>query len=383
MSYDVIVVGLGPAGATAAYELARAGFSVLGIDSQTHPRYKPCGGGISLKIDKILDPDFHDVVEEVIWGVHFTAWGEEDLFVRSRRPVAYMVMRDRFDNFLVRKAERAGVRIQEGERVIGLRETPEGPIVTTPTQEYRGRYLVGADGAHGLVASYLNNGASCRVRVPAIEVEVPVNQDRLRGISGTVFIEFGSIPYGYGWIFPKEGRLSIGIAGFKGRMECPRRYFSRFVEGQKSLDGVQMTAVTGFTIPVFSRRPLTLSSGRIFLVGDAANLVDPFFGEGIYYAVRSGQLVAHAILKGDPSSYGRAVRREFYSDFRAALFLATVIHTFPRRWYETMQRHPWVVEFYYNVLRGEVSYHTFFWELVRRGRSKIARIARLLAQPLQ
>ncbi|MGH7166538.1 MAG: FAD-dependent monooxygenase, partial [Nitrospiraceae bacterium] len=68
-AYDVVVVGLGPAGSTAAYQLGRAGLSVLGLEKHRHPRYKVCGGGLSVRIDRILEPDFKAVVEHIIYGV--------------------------------------------------------------------------------------------------------------------------------------------------------------------------------------------------------------------------------------------------------------------------------------------------------------------------
>src|SRR6185295_4144140 len=109
-TYDAVVVGLGPAGATVAYELSRAGMSVLGLEKQSHPRYKVCGGGLSVRIDRILDPDFKSVVEHTISGIQFTYGGKEPFLIEAGAgdPIAYMVMRDRFDHFLAQKARDAG-----------------------------------------------------------------------------------------------------------------------------------------------------------------------------------------------------------------------------------------------------------------------------------
>ncbi|HEY6289268.1 MAG TPA: NAD(P)-binding protein, partial [Nitrospiraceae bacterium] len=103
-AYDAVVVGMGPAGATAAYQLSRAGLSVLGLDKATHPRYKVCGGGLSARIDRILEDDYKSVVEHTISGIQFSYRGADPFFLDSSSPIAYMVMRDRFDHFLVEKA---------------------------------------------------------------------------------------------------------------------------------------------------------------------------------------------------------------------------------------------------------------------------------------
>src|SRR6266542_5351734 len=107
--YDVIVVGLGPAGATAAAEVARAGWSVLALEWKPIPRYKVCGGGLSARIDTLLDPSYRDLIEASIHTVRFQHSNAQSFLLRSSDPIAYMVMRDRFDAHLVRRAQVVGV----------------------------------------------------------------------------------------------------------------------------------------------------------------------------------------------------------------------------------------------------------------------------------
>ena len=122
--YDTLVVGMGPAGATAAYQLSRAGLSVLGLDKATHPRYKVCGGGLSARIDRILEDDYKSVVEHTIYGIQFSYRGADPFFLDSSSPIAYMVMRDRFDHFLVEKARRVGTEVHEDEPSYVLSAAP-------------------------------------------------------------------------------------------------------------------------------------------------------------------------------------------------------------------------------------------------------------------
>jgi len=111
-------------GSTAAYELARRGAKV-GLFEQKHlPRYKPCGGCLALKIDQILEPDFHPLVEKTVYGATFTFEGIDEFAVKSDRPIAYMVMRDRFDHFLAQKAQGAGADLLQGERVLDVADFP-------------------------------------------------------------------------------------------------------------------------------------------------------------------------------------------------------------------------------------------------------------------
>src|SRR5262249_34052804 len=130
-------------------------YSVLAFEKKSMPRYKPCGGGLSLRIEKILEPDFKEVVEQTIYGVHFTFKGNDDLYVEAPKPIAYMVMRDRFDAMLVSKAKRAGAHVIEGEAVTEIFDESDGVEIRTSQRRYRGRYLIGADGANGIVTRHL------------------------------------------------------------------------------------------------------------------------------------------------------------------------------------------------------------------------------------
>src|ERR1041384_5752747 len=124
--YDAIVVGMGPAGATAAYELSRAGLAVLAIEKHTHPRYKVCGGGLTVRIEQLLDPAFKSVVEQTIFGIQFSYRGQDAVCIESPNPIAYLVMRDRFDHHLVQQARRVGTDIHEGEPARSFRHVEAG-----------------------------------------------------------------------------------------------------------------------------------------------------------------------------------------------------------------------------------------------------------------
>jgi geranylgeranyl reductase family protein len=371
-TYDIAVVGMGPAGATAALELSRGGLRVLGFDKETHPRYKVCGGGLSARVAQLLDPGFHSVVEHSVNGVQFVYRGQDPILIASSEPIAYMVMRDRFDQYLLQQALCAGTDVRNGEGVIAVRQESDGVKVITEGGRYRAKIVIGADGANSLVARCLFPHRS-QYRAPALESEVPIGKDGHYPGPDTILVDVGAARQGYGWIFPKQSGLSVGVGEFRRKSTGLRGTFDRFIQGEPELTRRIVPRPAGHPIPVFlegdaGRSENTLSQfvrGRALLVGDAAHLVDPLFGEGIYYAVRSGQLAAQAILSaphdhtGSLVAYEAALERHIVPDFRVTARIAKVIYAFPRLSFKLLRRYQDVVQSYYGVLQGRTSAEQF------------------------
>jgi geranylgeranyl reductase family protein len=208
-TYDVIIVGMGPAGAVAAAALCREGLTVLGFDKDAHPRYKVCGGGLSARIDRLLEPGFKSVVEQTVNGVQFVYRGQDPLLIESSQPIAYMVMRDRFDHYLVQQAIHAGAELRTGEGVVEITQNSDRVGVVTQEGRYQSRMVIGADGANSLVARQLFPNRSL-YRAPALESEVRLGNSRHYPSASTILVDVGAARQGYGWIFPKENGLSVG-----------------------------------------------------------------------------------------------------------------------------------------------------------------------------
>ncbi len=348
--YDVIVVGAGIGGAAAAYFLGRADQQVLLLEKEALPRYKACGGGVPKSVFRRFPFPFDEVVESEIAAVRFSYSGrKEAAFPLPAKPVA-MVMRDRFDAFVLSQA-RAEVR--DSTTVVRVvEERDKVRVGTDDGQELTARYLLGADGANSVVARALGLRQR-RVLGAAIEAEVQVDGWTLAEYAQTALFEFGAVPGGYLWMFPKKEHLSVGIAVFgKSRADLRsilRQEMNRF--GIK-LDGTPLYA---HPLPVhwYHER---LATERTLLVGDAAGLVDPFLGEGIRYAVRSARLAAEAIAKDEVRAYTPGVQQEIGAALRRARWLARLFYGLPRLCFLLGMRNPRMVQTFVDMLDERGSY---------------------------
>ncbi|MFQ5354173.1 MAG: geranylgeranyl reductase family protein [Thermodesulfobacteriota bacterium] len=385
MSYDVAVVGLGPAGATAAYYLALEGFKVIAFDKEKFPRYKPCGGCISTKVEGLLDFDISPVVEDTVRGAVFTYRSGRDLEILSDRTVGYNVMRDTFDDLIVKQASAAGAEIVEGCRIKGLTEEKDSVTLYAQSgREYRAKFIVGADGASGFLGRE-HFGLDAKEAAVSITAEVPYERSLFPGIEGRLFIDFGLVPFGYGWIFPKKEFLSVGLAGeaMKVRGDI-KDYFNTFVQTHALLKKLKIDNRVGWTVPVFYERAMALRAvkGRVALAGDTGHLVDPFLGEGIYYAIRTAKAAASSIAdslkNGSPdlASYQNWVEQEIYPEFRAADKMSALVYNYPRLWYKLLEKEPDIMRRYYDVIRGRESNGSFYEWIFSRIRSKPWKVLR-------
>ncbi|NIR51735.1 geranylgeranyl reductase family protein [candidate division KSB1 bacterium] len=367
-TYDVIVIGLGPGGSTAARELALKGHSVLGLEKVKMPRVKPCGGCLSAKIQTVLDETLEALAEETITRVILTFHGEGDIRVESQEPIAYMVSREKFDYHLYKKAESAGAEVHDGEPVTDIEQDDEGYVVNTQNARYRCRFLIGADGVNG-VTSRLLGYASRRNIAVALEGEVKVEERSLKQLNGTVRLDVGAIPYGYGWIFPKQDHWSLGVGSVKELNKHPKDFYSGFLEEQGVDEIRQEEKLRGYRIPLFASSKSRLTKGRSLLVGDAAALVDPFLGEGIYYAIRSGRIAAETIdaaIETDAPEfpeYQQRVGQEFFPEFEPAHKIAQLSHRFPRLAFALFKFKPAVGEALMQVLQGSLSYSDYWRQM--------------------
>src|SRR4030067_551370 len=197
--YDVIVACSAPSGATTAHRLAKAGLSVLILEKDKLPRYKPCGGGISLKIDRILDIDIKDFIEATVCGAYFSYGQKEGAHLMSQQPVAYMVMRDRLDAHLTYEAVRAGATLLTEKKVEGITTAKNGYEVFTKNDVFSCRYVVGADGVNGAARRFMYPN-TVRTMAASIEAEIAGDQSVLDEHSHYILLDCGVLPCGAAWV---------------------------------------------------------------------------------------------------------------------------------------------------------------------------------------
>ena len=347
--YDAIIIGSGPAGSTAAYFLGAQGRKTLVLEKQSLPRYKTCGGGLSLQMLRIFPFSFDPVVEIQVKKTTYQIAGQSVTFELPPQSIG-MVMRDRFDAFIL---EHSRAEVRTGQQVMAIRESADHVTVETRSgQQFETDFLIGADGANSLAAHSINPGSAGR-NVAAIEIEARVAPKIQEKYAENPLFIFDAIPYGYLWIFPKRDHLSVGIAAYHPRpgqlQSILRQEMGRI--GITWEDHLQH----GHPIPVYTRRK-KIASSRILLAGDAAGLVDPFTGEGIRFAISSGRLAAQAILQSDLKGYPSWVDRQIGNSHRLGLGLARLFYRFPELCFELGVKNPRATEAFSRMLAGDWGY---------------------------
>jgi geranylgeranyl reductase family protein len=290
--WDVAVVGAGPAGLSAATAAARAGARVVVLERAVHPRYKTCGGGLigtslaTLGAQEVLGDEAQLPVRERVDAATFTLHGKR-LFTRRRDDGALltMVVREEFDNALRAAAVAAGAVVRERSvvRAVGQDAGRAFARLADGTQVCA-EVLVGADGSAGVTARYVGV-EFCQVDL-GLEVELAVSETIQRRWQGRILIDWGPIPGSYGWVFPKAGRLTVGVIATRGRIEQTRAYLRAFTAGLE-LGSAKVIYDSGH-LTKCRAKDSPLRRGRVIVAGDAAGLLEPWTREGISFALRSG-----------------------------------------------------------------------------------------------
>ena len=380
---DAAVVGLGPAGSTALRLLASAGISCIGIDRSHFPRNKPCGGGVSARTLPLLPPGLLDEVpHQITSGISLTYRGGPSQNQDFGQPIAYQVRRDQFDACLLDAARRAGGQVMTGVETVSARREGREFVILTGHRVIRARCIFAADGATSRILRDLDPESSRHVREnPSLrpftsaeafgDLRNPID-DRHVGI------DLGLVSGGYAWSFPKkDSSWGLGVAGFLGPLANPRGEFARYLESRQATVG--KAEVLTWPLPNYR----SVRHGRIsglFLVGDAGGILDPFLGEGIYYAIlsatRGAEALIHELSRKDiapetaaglaSQAYARFVKETLWPDFAQGARLAQVLYRFPGFFFRVTRRHPGLLALYASILTGKHDYRSFSRAMILR-----------------
>ena len=361
MDVDVVVVGAGPAGSTAARELAQSGHRVLMLDRARFPRDKPCGGGVTIRCAELLPFDISPVVEHVVTGAQLRLGHGRNATRNFDGVLTYMTQRRRLDAFLAERAQEAGAEFRDGQRVTGVHQMRDGSYeVRTADGAHHARALVGADGANGVVATALGFEHPREAAV-ALEANIAMPDGLPDWLEGRVALQLGSMPGGYGWVFPKGDHVNVGVGGWKAIAGATLRPALETLCRDYGLDPASMTGLRGHHLPMVRPGAPAIAGGAA-LVGDAAGLVDPLSGEGIYGAIASGIAVAPAIdhylarRTATLASYQRAMEDQFRPEIETSIALMEIFHAWPRPWVWMMQHSDRFWRRFCRILRGDETY---------------------------
>jgi flavin-dependent dehydrogenase len=331
-TWDVIVVGAGPAGSTAARTAAELGASVLLLDRAQVPRYKTCGGGLLGESLQLIPERARSTIESRVCESVITDRFRRPLRLSRPEPYLAMVRRIDFDDALVAAAQDAGARFVDGVTVREVAEVREEdwvremgearPVreVAEPIGEHSpsttgteaaparagaglvtvrttagtasSRIVIGADGTSGRVSRYVGVIPGAVDLGLEDEVTMPIDDRRWRD---TVYLDWGGASGSYAWVFPKRGSLTVGVIQRKGSPDQTRDYLTAW-RRHLGLEGAETLHSSGH-LTQWRAPGSPLGRGNVIVAGDAAGLLEPWTREGISFALRSGAWAGEAAAK--------------------------------------------------------------------------------------
>ncbi|MDX1813415.1 MAG: geranylgeranyl reductase family protein [Candidatus Bathyarchaeia archaeon] len=347
-TYDVIIVGGGPAGSTSGYILSKAGLKVIIVDKARFPRQKLCAGLLTQKTSRLICSLFSETIDSLLKSevINFES-NYFEVFFRNRCIAKvhhnsmpfYCVDRSVYDNFFLQKAKEEGAEILEGETAVTA-DYRKNEVVTLSGKTLRSKHIIGADGVYSRVRKevfFERQNSDLWQRDLATAFEVFVEREKVRNADCYSRIFYGYVKWGYAWLFPNKDRVKIGLGGLNAKNgKFLLNSFRKFLLSL-GLSNYSETRVQGHAVPYgnFLKNPVREST---LLVGDAAGFADPLFGEGIYYAHKSAQLASLAIIqetvegKNAGTTYHKKLEEQVYPQLMGAKNLRRVLFSDFNSW---------------------------------------------------
>ncbi len=399
MSYEVVVVGAGPAGSVAAYECARKGFRTLLLEKASIPREKACGGALMYRGIRIVNGEIpREVIEQKIYGIRFGFENGSSSEFISDKLIGITVFRDKFDEFLSMRAVDAGVELCDNARVIHT-SVSDGCARTQlqDGREFKSEFLIGADGVNSIVSRSLKLRP---IHKDLTKFGLGMEADFYVGKEGVMKATNGNpsileiLPVEnrtrYGWIFPKREHLAIGIAGGSLHMKALRPDFDRFCRSLKKRLGVELKLEKRRTSFIGGDGlGSTNVTDRAILVGDAAGFVDPMMGEGIAYAMQSAKFAVDIIDETIEENrydadalwkYHHLCMEEFGSNFAMAAWAGSKGMTHAANLLPRINCSKFAADLMAMVARGEIGYADIPYVILKKFPRHLSTIIKSVVQ---
>ncbi|WP_320664144.1 NAD(P)/FAD-dependent oxidoreductase [Prochlorococcus sp. MIT 1223] len=367
---DVLIIGAGPAGSTAAFKLASENYKVALLEKNPEIISNPCGAGMASSVQRWFPFDLKPAVDNVIKEVQFT-WNLSDQVIAdiSESEPFWIVQRGQFDELLRDKAANAGAEIIRPFNVIKLEtEKKIWRVTSGEGLHLEGKTLIIADGSYSPWPELLNLGPKKQRRASTISIQLK-GQGNLKKTAAK--FEFGLVHHGFAWAFPLNDGVSLGIGTFLGGNQILKseNILNKMLPslGFESSDGIRKEEL----LNIWNGHS-NLHGDNVVLIGDAGSLADPFLAEGLRPALMSGCEAAKHLnywLKGevkDLSSYSDAIKKKWGKSMAWGKRIAQVFYRFPRVGYQLGVKRATAPKRIAEILSGEMSYEDIAQRVIRR-----------------
>lgn len=357
--YDLIIVGAGPSGSSAGRIAGKKGLKTLILEKEIFPRYKPCGGALSPHARSYLD---FEIPEEIINKSVFKGklrFMDKSVEYQRNKSIYSLVTRSIFDNFLLEKARETGVDVIFGEKVTDISQDKDKVKLVTRNASYESRFVIIASGAMASLKNHVrkpDNKEEYGVCLVTEITEAPEGR-----CEDLVEIDFGTEGMGYGWIFPHNGYYSVGAGGIMAKYSPhPKKTMEKFLKDNGFTGNYKLK---GHVLPCGGHKR-KLVKGRVLLSGDAAGFVDALTGEGLPYAIRTGQIAAEVVSRNtgnirELNEYEKRCYAEFGEHLRYSVFLSKQMYNHPGKVFDLLMKNNELLDMYIEVSAYNKTYKDF------------------------
>ncbi len=391
MDFDVVVVGAGPAGATAAKFLAEKDVRVLLLDKSRFPRDKPCGGVLSIRTLKRFPYIPEKLISSYSFDCAISSSSLKNKFqVQMDDPISAFVLRKDFDDGLVQLAVQGGATFRGGVSATDLQIADQTVTLSLNTGEsVESRLVIGADGVWSVIAKKSGLGQHYphigRCLYQEVPLSAPVLNEYFTGKKkASLFVRFMGVD-GFGWVVPKKECVNIGIgeiqpsAAQQQKKHPLKKVYHQYIHVLKEEkvipSSISAETIQGGALPL---RPFKRTyTDHVVLCGDAAGQMNPLTGDGIHYAMSAGMFAAEVCAQGlkagtmDASSlskYQRLWKKDFGGEIKIFQRVLNMLLKKERdeKYVRILSRDPQIFGLLFTMANTQGRIQEYQWKVLRR-----------------